>query len=380
MVQWRRTLHQNPELGFKEERTAALVAEELRRAGLDEVRTGVAGTGVVGVLRAPNRPHSGALLLRADMDALPIQEENPHLDFASRVPDVMHACGHDGHTAILLAAAHAAAAARGQLSGDLVFVFQPAEEGPGGALPMIKEGVLEQPRVRGAVGLHIDTHQPVGRLQTGAGPVMAAADEFTLRIVGRGGHGAYPHQAVDAVVAGSQVVTALQTLVSRDTNPAEKAVVTTGSFHSGHNFNIIAEEAQLRGTVRTFDPALRDHLKRRIGEVARGVCDALGARCEYHYEEHYPPVVNDAAMSDRLVRAAEPLFGREAIQTDLLSMGGEDMAYFLREVPGVFFFLGARNEATGCHHSMHSPHFDFDEEALPLGAEIFLRFAEAFFE
>jgi amidohydrolase len=379
MVEIRRRIHRRPELGMREVETAELVASQLEKAGL-EVRRGVGGTGVVGLLQVPSPRREGALLLRADMDALPIQEENPHLDFASEVPGVMHACGHDGHTAILLAAARVAAARREQLPGHVKFVFQPAEEGPGGALPMIRDGVLEDPPVSAAVALHLDSDQPVGSVGVKAGPMMAAADEFCMKVVGKGGHGAYPHQAVDAIVAASHLVVALQTLVSRNTDPNAAAVVSIGTFKAGHNFNIIAEEAELTGTLRTFEPAIRDHLKTRLHDLSQSITSAMGARCEFQFKDGYPPVVNDERMTAMLVEVASELLGKDHVTTDLVSMGGEDMAYFLQEVPGVFFFLGAGNPDKGIVHPHHSPHFDFDEEAMPLGVELLLRMVERYLE
>ena len=380
LVRIRRTIHRHPELGMREERTSALVAGELEKLGLDVAR-GVGGTGVVGLLFS-TRPDKkeGTLLLRADMDGLPIQEENPGIDYASEVPGVMHACGHDGHTAILLGTAMAAAAMRNRLPGDLKFVFQPAEEGPGGAMPMIDGGVLEDPKVTAAVGLHLDTDEAVGTVGLRPGPMMAAADEFELLVTGRGGHGAYPHQTVDAIVVGAHIVTALQTLVSRNTDPTAAAVVTVGIFEGGHNFNIIAERVRMKGTVRTFDPSLRERLKQRVGEVSETVARAMGAKCEMIYRDGYPPVVNDEGMTALLRSTVSGLLGEGAVSADLMSMGGEDMSYFLERVPGVFFFLGGRNEEKGLVHPHHSPRFDFDEAAMPLGVEIFLRFIEAHFQ
>lgn len=380
MVRIRRSIHRHPELGMQETRTSALVGDELEKMGL-EVQRGVAKTGVVGVLRSTNpSKKSGTLLLRADIDALPIQEENPGIDYASEIPGVMHACGHDGHTSILLATARVASGLRDKLPGDLKFVFQPAEEGPGGALPMIEEGVLTDPAVTGAVGLHLWTEYETGLVGVRAGPMMASADEFELRVVGKGGHGAYPHDTVDSVVVASHIVTAIQTLVSRNTDPAQPAVVSVGSFHAGSNFNIIAAEAKLRGTVRTYDMDLRDTLKVKLGDLCRSVAEAMGARCEYTYIDQYPPLVNDAQMVDLLVDAAAQVTGREAVHTDLLSMGGEDMSYYLQRVPGVFFFLGCHDPARGAKTPHHSPNFDIDEEAMPLGVEIFLRFVDRYFE
>lgn len=375
MVRLRRDLHAHPELGFREARTADQVVRFLEKSALG-CRTGIAKTGVCAVARGAG---SGGrtILFRADMDGLPIQEESDR-DYASKHDGVMHACGHDGHTTILLHTAEVAQRNGGSLPVDCKFVFQPAEEGPGGALPMIGEGVLGDPDVEAAFGLHLWTPMPVGGVAVTAGPFMAAADEFELVVHGRGGHGAYPHQTVDAVVVGSHIVTALQTLVSRNASPMQTAVVTVGTFHAGSNFNIIAETARMKGTLRTFDPELRDLLIRRLEEVSTGTARVFGAECEFVFVEHYPALVNDPAMAEFVAGVASEVLGPENVKRDLVSMGGEDMAYFLQKVPGCFFFLGAGNEAKGCGHPHHSPHFDFDEDAMAIGSEILLRIAERY--
>jgi amidohydrolase len=373
MVRVRRDFHENPETGFKEERTAARVAEILR-PDYPELRTGIARTGVSALLRGAAAP-GRAILMRADMDALPLDEENPAA-YASKNRGVMHACGHDGHMSILLHTAHLAKAATP--AGSVRFVFQPAEEGPGGALPMIREGIMNDPPIEAAFGLHLWSPVPTGRILISSGPMMAGPDEFELIVRGRGGHGAYPHTAIDAVVVASHLVVALQTIVARSTDPVETAVVSVGMLRSGSNFNILAESAQLRGTIRTFKPEVREGVIRRVREVAAGICATFGATCEFTLVEHYPPTVNDPAMADFVTGIAAEVVGPENVVRDFLSMGGEDMSYFLREAPGAFFFLGAGDESRGLSHAHHSPHFDFDERAMQIGAEIFLRILERY--
>lgn len=376
LVATRRDLHRHPELGFEETRTAGVVAGRLGDLGI-EPRTGVAGTGVVGVVSSepsPGEPRR-TVLLRADMDALPIQEENDH-EYRSTVPGRMHACGHDGHTAILLGVARLLV--EDPPPGNVVLVFQPAEEKPGGARPMIEAGVLADPPVDAAIGLHLWSNLPVGTVGTNPGPLMAGASEFRLTIKGRGGHAALPHQAVDAVVVASHVVVALQTLVSRETSPLDSAVVTVGSIHGGTTFNVIAERAVLEGTVRAFEDDRREALRDRIAALAQGVAGAMGAEATLEWTPHYPATVNDPAMAALVAREAAVVVGEENVFTDIRTMGAEDMSYFLRAVPGCFFFVGAANAARGITAPHHNPRFDIDEAALPIGAEILARAARAF--
>lgn len=376
LVATRRDLHRHPELGFEETRTAGVVAGRLGDLGI-EARTGVAGTGVVGVVSSepsPGEPRR-TVLLRADMDALPIQEENDH-EYRSTVPGRMHACGHDGHTAILLGVARLLV--EDPPPGNVVLVFQPAEEKPGGARPMIEAGVLADPPVDAAIGLHLWSNLPVGTVGTNPGPLMAGASEFRLTIKGRGGHAALPDQAVDAVVVASHVVVALQTLVSRETSPLDSAVVTVGSIHGGTTFNVIAERAVLEGTVRAFEDDRREALRDRIAALAQGVAGAMGAEATLEWTPHYPATVNDPAMAALVAREAAVVVGEENVFTDIRTMGAEDMSYFLRAVPGCFFFVGAANAARGITAPHHNPRFDIDEAALPIGAEILARAARAF--
>lgn len=365
-VALRRELHMHPELGFQEVVTSRIVAERLRALGL-AVQTGVAGTGVVGLLRGA-RP-GRCVLLRADMDALPIHEENA-VDYRSRVDGVMHACGHDGHTAGLLAVAQVLAGQRDRLSGTVKFVFQPCEESPpGGAKPMIEAGVLEDPHVDACFGLHIWQSLPVGQIGVITGPAMAHSDRFLIRVQGRGGHAAQPHLTVDSVVVASQIVVALQTVVARSASPLHPAVVTVGSLHAGTTYNVIADSAELRGTIRSFDDETRALLPRRVEAVARGIAAAFGAEITWEYLQGYPACVNDAAMADLVRAACREVVGAERVVQPEPTMGGEDFAYFLRARPGCFWFVGSRNEARGLTYGHHHPRFDIDEAALPIAIE-----------
>ena len=374
LVAWRRQIHRRPELGFQEHETSALVARELGELGL-ELRTGVARTGVVGLLDS-GRP-GPTLLVRADMDALPLSEDT-RKEYASEVDGRMHACGHDGHVAMALGAARVLAARRERLKGRVKFVFQPAEEGPGGAQPMIAEGVLQDPRVDAAVGLHLWNDLEVGRLGIGRGPIMAATDEFHARVEGVGGHGAYPHDAVDPVLAAAAAVVALQSIVARNLSPVEPGVVTVGQLHAGTAINIIPRHAELSGTVRSYTEGARKLLLERVGQVIETIAAAYGARASVRIERGYPATVNDDAMASFCAGVARSIFGEAGVIDPERSMGAEDMSYYLREVPGCFMFLGSRNSAKGCDAPHHSPLFDFDEDALPLGCETLVRVSEAY--
>ncbi len=364
LVTWRRDLHRHPELGFQEVRTAGIVARHLGELGI-EVQTGVAKTGVVGVLDGA-KP-GPVVMVRFDMDALPITEENTH-DFVSETLGVMHACGHDGHVAIGMGVATLLARHRHELSGSVKFVFQPAEEGMGGAVEMIKAGALQNPRPDVSLGLHIFSSSPSGVVAAGEGPVMAAAERFRLIVKGKGGHGAAPHETVDAVVAASHIVAALQTVVSRNTSPAEVAVVSVGSFHAGTAFNIIAEQSELWGTIRTFDPVTRQLVLRRVREIVEGTARAMGAVAELDIEELTIAVVNDASAAAQVRKAAARVVGAERVSADQRWMASEDMAYFLHEIPGCFFFLGSARSPNEYPH--HNPRFGFDEAVLPQGVAI----------
>jgi amidohydrolase len=311
------------------------------------------------------------------MDALPLQEENAD-EFRSRVPGRMHACGHDGHTAILLSTAAVLSGRRDRLAGDVKLVFQPAEEDPGGARPMIDAGVLEDPRVDAAVGLHLWTQLPAGTLGTSPGPLMASADEFTIEIRGRGGHAASPHTCIDSVVVAAHVITALQTVVSRSTDPLESAVVTVARVEAGEGaYNIIAEKAILRGTARAFNPAVREAFPGRIEQIVRGVCQALGAEYEFRWKPYYPPTINDPRIERIVAEEGRGLLGAERVFEDIRSMGAEDMSFFLREVPGCFFFFGAANPEKGAVYPHHNARFRIDEDVLAPAVELMSRCAES---
>lgn len=370
LINDRRDFHRHPELGYKEFRTARIVADRLAADGY-EVKTGIGGTGVIGLIENSDVANR-TLLYRADMDCLPIVEETS-ADYRSQIEGAMHACGHDAHVAIGLAVAKRMAEERDSIKGNLKFAFQPAEEGGNGAVAMIEDGVLTSPDVSAAVGLHVWNNLPVGQVGIHMGAMMAAVDEFDLIIEGRGGHGALPHQTVDSIVVASQVVTALQTIVSRNVSPLDSAVVTVGRFQAGTAFNIIAEAAELRGTVRTFNRQTHAEIPRMIERVVAGVCSAMGAKYKLDYKRHTLPLVNDTEMCEFVADVAAEVVGRENIIPDERTMGGEDMCYFLEKVPGCFFFLGTRNEARGFVHPHHSPRFDIDESAMEIGVEIMTR-------
>jgi amidohydrolase len=372
LIHTRRDLHRHPELGFQEHRTAGIVAERLRAAGY-EVQTGVAETGVVGTLRG-GAGEGPTLLLRADMDALPIEEECAH-DFTSTHAGVMHACGHDAHVAIGLAVAERLARTRGEWGGTVRYVFQPAEEGGGGALRMVEEGVLEG--VDAALGLHVWLGIESGVVGVVPGPFMASAGSFEITLRGRGGHGALPHETVDAVLVGSQVVVALQSIVSRNVSPLDSAVVSVGTFQAGTAQNVIADAARLTGTVRAFDVDACDELPRRIERVVAGVCSALGAEYSFDYVQDTPPTINDPTLAEAVRLAAVEAVGPERVRTDpdVRTMASEDFGEFLLRVPGCYFFVGARNEARGAVHPHHSPRFDLCEDALPVAVDVLERAA-----
>ncbi len=372
---WRRRLHQYPELGFREHLTAAFVQQQLKDWGIDH-ETGIAGTGIVAVLRGDTP--GPVLAIRADMDALPILEENL-VPYRSRHDGVMHACGHDGHTAIALGTAYYLSQHPYTFSGTVKIIFQPAEEGPGGAAPMIEAGVLRHPTVDAIIGLHLWNNLPLGTVGIRSGPLMAAVELFDCEIKGKGGHGALPQQTVDSIVVAAQVVTALQTIVARSVNPLDAAVVTVGTFHAGRTHNVIADTATLSGTVRYFNPALAELIPQRFEQILAGVCQTYGAGYSLDYRKLYPPVVNDEAIADLVHSVAETVVATPAgLVFDCQTMGGEDMSYFLQEVPGCYFFLGSANPILGLDYPHHHPQFDFDETALGMGVELFVRCVEKF--
>jgi len=364
LVATRRDLHQHPELGFQEVRTSTLVAERLSGLGY-AVQTGVGKTGVVATRNGAGTG-TRCVLLRADMDALPVDEAND-VPYKSRHPGRMHACGHDGHVAIGLEVARRLAAL--PLTGALKLAFQPAEEVSFGAEAMIAGGVLDAPAVHAAFGIHLWNDLPVGSIGIMPGPVMASVDEFEITILGRGGHAAAPHQTIDPVLVAAHVVTALQSIVSRRRNPFEEGVVSVTQVNAGHAFNVIPGRAELRGTVRTFGGRFFDEAPRLVEDTARGVAVGLGADAEVRYRRLSGPLVNHEAMTALMRSVAEGIVGKDRVIGGVRTMGGEDMSYFLRKVPGCFAFVGsaAPGRPASPHHSAT---FDIDEAALPIGVEL----------
>jgi amidohydrolase len=370
MAAWRRDLHAHPELGFEERRTAAFVAAKLHEFGLDEVHTGLAKTGVVGVLKAGAGQSS--IGLRADMDALPIQETTGR-PYASTVPGKMHACGHDGHTTMLLGAARYLAETR-NFDGTVYFIFQPAEEQDGGGRVMIEEGLFERFSAERVFSLHNWPRAPLGTFGMRAGPTMAAADRVRIRLTGQGGHGAMPHLSRDPIVAGAQIVTALQTVVSRNLDPVAQGVISITQFHGGDADNVIPQEVTIRGTVRSFAPEVRDLLERRIREIAQGVAEAHQVSAAVTYTRGYPPVVNSEAETDLAAAAAADVVGEDRVDRAIAPvMGAEDFAYMLERKPGAYIFMGAGDDAAPM---LHNPDYDFNDAALPYGASYWARLVE----
>lgn len=369
----RRHIHAHPELGYEEYETAAFVAEKLRSFGI-EVHEGVGGTSVVGVLygEQPGR----CVALRADMDALPIQEETG-LPFASHNPGCMHACGHDGHTAMLLGAAQVLAGMRSELSGVVKFIFQSAEEcSPrGGAIPLIESGVMENPKVDFVFALHLWPEVPFGKVGIKAGPLMSASDRIQINVTGRGGHGAAPHAAIDSVVVASHIVTALQAIVSRQMNPLEPVVVTIGRFIAGQRHNVIAPTAYLDGTVRTQNEAVRHALPQKIAQLVESIAAGFGASASVEYEFGYPTLHNHPEGMKMVVEAAAAALGEENVLIlEQPSMGGEDFAYYLDHAVGAMFWLGCKGLDTP-PFPVHNAQYDFDERALVRGAAVMVQLA-----
>jgi amidohydrolase len=364
----RREIHRHPELGFEEHNTQAIVERELDALGIEHRR--VARTGVVGIVRGalPGRVAG----LRADMDALPITEDSGE-ECASEISGKMHACGHDSHTAMLLGAARELHDTRASFHGTAVLLFQPAEEGPGGAQPMIDEGALDDPKVDAVTMLHVDPRLHTGTIGITPGPVNAAADEFHLTIRGKGGHGAYPHKTVDVIPCAAATILALQNVAARETDPLASIVVTIGTIEGGYRNNVIADRVHMTGTLRTHDPALRASAEGKLRRIVDGVAAAYGARAQLDMIFGYPPVVNDAELAE-----AFAAYTREqgfTVERPAPTMGGEDFAYFAQRVPGVMVRLGIYNEAAGSVHSGHSPQFRLDEGAIPTGIAALAAFA-----
>ncbi len=365
----RRMLHQHPELKYEEIQTAKLVLQSLEDKGYS-VESGIAETGVV-ALYDSGIP-GATVLIRADMDALPIFEENEH-EYKSKIPGVMHACGHDGHTSILLGLANELKDSGKYFvpKGRVLLCFQPAEEGGSGADRMIQAGILDRYSVGAVFALHVWNHIDIGRVGVVNGTMMASVDEFKITVKGISGHGAMPEHTVDPIVVGSHIVTALQTIVSRNTDPLEPCVVTVGSFHAGNAFNVIPETAILHGTVRTYSKEVYHSIPKKMEQLVHLIAEGFGAKVEFEYKRIDKPTINDPKMADIVRKATIQILGEGSLTEEhTRTMGGEDFSAFLNERPGCYFFIGSRNEKKGFIHPHHSSFFDFDEDALPIGLAI----------
>ena len=366
---WRRDFHAHPELQYDVHRTAATVAEKLKSFGCDEVVTGIGRTGVVGVIRG-RAPGGKVVGLRADMDALPSGEATA-LPYKSTVPGKMHACGHDGHTAMLLGAAKYLADTR-NFAGTAVMIFQPAEEGGAGARAMLRDGLFERFGIQEVFGMHNYPGIPVGEFAIRSGPMMASTDSVVIRIEGKGSHAAWPHRGVDTVLVGAQIVTALQSIVSRNVDPLEAAVISISVFQAGQADNVLPQTATLRGTVRTLSPGVRELVKTRVREVVEGTAKLYGARADLTYTTGYPVLVNDESRTAFAAEVADEIAGKDKVARDTPPlMGAEDFAYMLEERPGAFIYVGNGDSAM-----LHHPAYDFNDEAIPLGTSYWVRLAE----
>jgi amidohydrolase len=372
IMAWRRDIHAHPELLYDVHRTAAFVADRLREFGCDEVATGLGRTGVVGVIKG-RKPAAGAdvkvIGLRADMDALPIEEQT-NLPYASKTSGKMHACGHDGHTAMLLGAAQYLAETR-NFAGDAIVIFQPAEEGGAGAAAMIKDGLMDRFAIDQVYGMHNGPGIPLGSFAIRPGPIMAATDSIDIRIEGLGGHAARPHKCIDSVLVGAQLITALQSIVARSVDPLESAVISMCEFHAGNARNVIPQTAELKGTVRTLKPDVRKLVEKRVREVVAGVAQITGARIELDYEPGYPVTVNHAAQTDFATMVAKEVAGDGNVHEMPPMMGAEDFAYMLEARPGAFIFCG-NGDSAGLHH----PAYNFNDDAIVYGTSYWIKLVE----
>jgi amidohydrolase len=368
LIEWRRDFHRHPELGYHEHRSAGVIADHLSTLGY-QVQTGIATTGVVGLLEG--KQSSPVVMARFDMDALPIAEETKAA-YASQNPGIMHACGHDAHMAIGLGVATLMAQRQEKMTGTLKLVFQPAEEGGNGAKVMIEEGVLENPHPDIFLATHVWNEKLVGTIDVTPGAIMAAAEKWRCTVQGKGGHGAAPHQTADPVIATAQLVTALQTIVSRNVDPLETAVVSVGSIHGGNAFNVIPSQVELTGTIRSYSPQIREMILQRMHEIIEGVAAACNVEAKLSIEPLTPAVTNDVQVTEIVRAAAKAVVGSENVTTGERTMGSEDAAYFMQKVPGCYFFLGSANARLGLNAAHHNPRFDFDEEALVTGVTVMM--------
>ena len=372
LIQDRRYLHQNPELSFEEKNTMRYICQRLDKLGIS-YQSGIAGTGVLAEIRG--KGEGKCLLIRADMDALPLLEKSD-APYCSKKPGVMHACGHDVHTAVLLSACELINKLRDRFSGTVKLAFQPGEETTGGAKPMIDAGILDNPKVDACIALHVDTDLPSGRIRIKSGSAYASPDDFYITVKGKGGHGAEPQNAIDPILIAAQIITQLQSIVSRNIDPFASAVVTVGSVHAGDATNVIPDTAKLAGTARSLDNATRALLEQKIETVVQTVCASFGAEYEYEFQKLFPPLINHEIISELIAESAVRCLGEEnCIKGGLPTMAGEDFAYFSQDVPSALFKLGCRNETKRITATIHNSLFDVDEEAMKYGLAIFVDFA-----
>lgn len=367
----RRHFHENPELGFQEFETAKSVLERLQALGVEDIRTGIAVTGITGLIHGGQGPGK-VVLLRADMDALPLTEEND-VPYKSQIPGKMHACGHDAHTAMLLGIARVLIDRKSEFAGTVKLLFQPAEEGGGGARVMIEEGVLSDPDVDAVFGMHMDQGHALGTISMRPGPALAAADRFYVTIKGKGGHGAHPDLTHDPIAIGAHIVTALQTIVAREIDPIQPAVCTVGALIAGEAANVIPDTAIMRGTLRSFDPDVRAHLGEAVERLVTGIATAMRAEVDFDYQPGYPPTVNDPEMTELVMHVAAEVVGEENVLVADKMMGAEDFSYFLEKKPGCFYFVGSANDERGLNWGHHHPRFDIDEESMANGMDVMIR-------
>jgi amidohydrolase len=369
ITEWRRDLHAHPELQYDVHRTAGSVSERLKSFGCDDVVTGLGRTGVVGVIRG-RKPGAKAIGMRADMDALPIEEATT-VAYKSTVPGKMHACGHDGHTAMLLGAAKYLAETR-NFAGTAVVIFQPAEEGGAGARAMMDDGLFDRFGIEEVFGMHNYPGMPIGQFAIRSGPMMASTDTISIELEGVGGHAAWPHFGVDTVLVGAQIVNQLQSIVARNVDPLQAAVISICTFQAGNADNVIPQQAKLRGTARALSPKVRDLLQKRVREVVEGTARAYGAKAELTYTTGYPVLVNEEHKTAFAAGVAREVAGKDKVNTDCAPlMGAEDFAFMLQERPGAFIYIGNGNSA-----QLHNPAYDFNDEAIPVGTSYWVRLAE----
>ncbi|MCL4416562.1 MAG: M20 family metallopeptidase [Actinobacteria bacterium] len=370
LINIRRELHKIPEIGFREVRTSEFIEKKLKEFGLS-IKTKIAKTGVVGLINT-STTSGKTIMLRADMDGLPILE-NTGVDYASKHEGFMHACGHDGHMAIALITAKILSRNRNLLNGNVKFVFQPAEESPGGAKPMIEAGILKNPNVDVVIGLHIWNKIDSGQIGIRTGPIMASVNSFKINIIGKSAHGAMPQDGVDAITVCSRVIESLQTIVSREINPISPCVITIGKIHGGTAFNILAQEVELEGTIRTLDPNLNEIIASKMKRMIKGVTESMNAKYKFDFKHMYPVTINDKNITNTVSLCAAETVGVKNVIEAEQTMGGDDIAFYLQKVPGCYFFLGSSKKEKNQDYPLHSSSFNFDENCLKIGVEVILR-------